>query len=176
MDEPILEPETSTSTDVQESIDLNAIADETFARYQKENFNFVEINYDSTKEPIYNELRAQYGENLTKEQVQIFNQKLGGLNCALVTDWQVADIRENHPNVTAQRILMAERINDGTAKFKDKASLIRHALVHLSLGEKELFYEPQSNDKFKNLDEAKNFYKKWWPIPKDHYFLFAYAY
>lgn len=168
--------EVVTETDISEPIDLNQVVDDTFQRFESENFNFSEINSDSTKAPIYANLRSMYGENLTKEQFSIFYKELGCVNCALVSDWQVADIRENHPEVEATKIAMIQLSTDDTLDTEPVTQRIRHGFVHITDGTKEMYYEPQNGHKFATQRDALEYYKSCWPIPDHHIFALARAY
>ncbi len=166
----------ATEADIQDPVDLNHVVDETFQRFENEKFNFSEINSDSTKAPIYANLRSTYGENLTKEQVSIFYEKLGCLNCALVSDWQIADIRENHTDVEATKILMVQLSTDSSLDTEPLLQMVRHGFVHITNGTEEIYYEPQNGRKFATQKEALEYYKSCWPIPNHHIFALARAY
>ncbi len=168
MDEDILELASTEPSDTQETVDLQSIVDETFGHFQEKNFNFIELNHDPILEPKYKELREKYGDNgLTKEEINIFYTELGALNCSLVSDWAVADIQESHPYIHSQKMLMAGfKVNKPISE--PITNTVSHAFVMIEHNGQELYFEPQTGEKFTTLKDAIAHYTASWPLPEGY--------
>lgn len=168
MDDQIFDKEVTEESDNQENTALDAIVDQTFLRYQEMNFNFVEINSDPILEPKYRELRQKYGDDgLTKDEINIFYTELGALNCSLVSDWSVADIKEHYPNTNARKLLMTGlKVNKPISE--PITNTISHAFVTIEHDGQEIFFEPQTGEKFPDLVSAIEHYTQSWPLPEGY--------